>query len=99
MRAGLRSLALFSVVLALTGDASGHSSSGGQRVSRQKKSTTVRPNVVRSAASRPGALLKGSKGKNFRLPESVRPSRYDVELKLDPAAGTFQGASRVALDL
>src|SRR6187401_2876516 len=100
MRAGSRIAVLFSLLLALGGHASGHSSSGGQRVSRQKKATSaVRPKVVRSATSRPAALLKGAKGKNFRLPESVRPSRYDVELSLDPAAGTFAGTGRIAMNL
>jgi len=100
MRAGSRFAVLFSLVVALGGDASGRSSTGGQRVSRQKKATTsVRPKVVRSAAGRPAALLKGAKGKNFRLPESVRPSRYDVELKLDPEGGSFAGQGRIALDL
>lgn len=99
MRAGSRIAVLFSVLLAVGGDASGHSSSGGQRVSRQRKSTSVRPKVVRSAAGRPAPMVKGAKGKNFRLPESVRPSRYDVELALDPAAGTFAGKGRIAVDL
>ncbi len=99
MRAGLGIAVVFSLVLAAGGDASGHRTTGGQRDSRQRRSTPVRPKVVRSAATRPARLLAGAKGKNFRLPESVRPSRYDVELSLDPAGGTFGGKARIAMDL
>jgi len=98
MRAGLRIAFVFWVVALLTGAASGRSSSGGQRVSRQKK-TAVGPKVVRAASARPSAMPRGVKGKNFRLSEAVRPNRYDVELKLAPEAGTFEGKARVALDL
>ena len=99
MRAGLAAAVLFSLVVAAAGEASGRRSTGGQTVSRQRGSKVVRPKVVRSAAGRPAPALKGVQGKNFRLPESVRPSRYDVELRLDPSAGTFAGSSRIALDL
>src|SRR5687767_5300145 len=98
MRAGLVAAVLFSLVVAAAGEASGRRSTGGQPVSRQRGSKVVRPKVVRSAAGRPAPALEGVQGKNFRLPESVRPSRYDVELRLDPAAGTFAGSSRIALD-
>ncbi|HEU5058386.1 MAG TPA: hypothetical protein VFU21_17765, partial [Kofleriaceae bacterium] len=99
MRAGLASAVLFSLVVATAGEASGRRSTGGQPVSRQRTSRAVRPAVVRAAASRPAAMPRGVKGKNFRLAGSVRPDRYDVELRLDPAAGTFAGKARIAIDL
>ena len=96
MRAGPGIAAVFSLVVALGGEASGHRSTAGQRVSRQRASAS-RP--ARAAATARPPSPKGVKGRNFRLPESVRPSRYDVELRLDPAGGTFGGKARIALDL
>jgi puromycin-sensitive aminopeptidase len=37
--------------------------------------------------------------RDFRLPETVRPLRYEPFLSLDPAAGTFHGHVRIALRL
>ena len=99
MRAGIAIAAVFSLLLAAGGDASGRGATAGQSVSRQRKATAARPARVRSAVARPSKMLKGAKGKNFRLPESVRPSRYDVELALDPERGSFAGKGRIALDL
>lgn len=43
--------------------------------------------------TRPGA----GKGSPFRLPRAVTPSRYAIELRLDPAASTFAGAVDIAV--
>ena len=37
--------------------------------------------------------------RNFRLPETVRPLRYEPFLSLDPVVGTFHGRIRIALHL
>jgi puromycin-sensitive aminopeptidase len=37
--------------------------------------------------------------RNFRLPPSVRPSRYDAFLSVDPEGRTFQGRITISLDL
>ena len=38
-------------------------------------------------------------GSAFRLPRAVTPSRYDIELRLDPAAPTFAGRVEIAVDV
>jgi Aminopeptidase N len=38
-----------------------------------------------------------SQGSAYRLPRTVTPSRYDIELRLDPAAPTFDGTVDVAV--
>jgi puromycin-sensitive aminopeptidase len=37
--------------------------------------------------------------RNFRLPEGVRPRRYDAFLSVEPEARAFTGRIRIALDL
>jgi puromycin-sensitive aminopeptidase len=37
--------------------------------------------------------------RNYRLPGSVRPVRYDAFLSIDPERGAFQGRMRIALSL
>jgi len=37
--------------------------------------------------------------RNFRLPEAIRPVRYDAFLSIDPEARTFHGRIRVGLSL
>jgi puromycin-sensitive aminopeptidase len=37
--------------------------------------------------------------RNFRLPEAVRPVRYEAFLSIDPAARTFHGRIRIGLSL
>jgi puromycin-sensitive aminopeptidase len=36
-------------------------------------------------------------GSRYRLPRTVTPSRYEIELRLDPASPTFDGSMRVAI--
>ena len=38
-----------------------------------------------------------TQGSSFRLPRTVTPSRYAIELRLDPAAPTFDGTVDVAV--
>jgi puromycin-sensitive aminopeptidase len=38
-------------------------------------------------------------GSRYRLPRSVTPSRYAIELRLDPMSSTFDGSMEVAVDV
>jgi len=38
-----------------------------------------------------------TQGSSFRLPRTVTPSRYAIELRLDPAAPTFDGTVDIAV--
>jgi puromycin-sensitive aminopeptidase len=37
--------------------------------------------------------------RNYRLPQSIRPTRYDASLSLDPERGTFAGKIRISLSI
>ena len=53
--------------------------------------------AVALAAGQPSGRLPNVKGKTFRLPTTIRPETYDVTLRVDPAAGTFEGSGKIAI--